>query len=112
MVTQDPILHVAAPGDWQRARPDGRYYPPGYASEGFIHCCSRGQLERVLRDHFSGHSQLVVVVLDPAKIASEIRYERAPAGDDYPHIYGPIERGVIVDEINVRTENGVWLLPF
>ena len=111
MVIQDRIIHVAIPDAWERAQPTGRYSPDGYETEGFIHCCARVQLEGVLRDHFSGQECIVLLVLDTAKVSSPIRYERAANGEDYPHVYGPIEVTAVVDEIDVRFEDGAWRLP-
>ena len=39
---------------------------------------------------------LVVLVIDPAKLSSEVRYEPAD-GQFFPHIYGPIEPEAVIE---------------
>ena len=111
MLPQDALIHVALPDVWESAKPDGRYYPAGFDREGFIHCCHPNQLERVLRDHFAKADLVLLLVLDRALIVSDIRDERAANGDDYPHIYGPIEPLAVLQEIESKRVDGAWQLP-
>ena len=111
MLPQDALVHVALPDAWEAAKPAGRYQPTGFDREGFIHCCHPGQLERVLRDHFSKVDEVLLLVLDPALIASVVRYERAANGDDYPHIYGPIEPLAVTRTLPAKRIDGEWRLP-
>jgi uncharacterized protein (DUF952 family) len=110
MLPHDALLHVALPEAWESQRATGRYRPAGFEKEGFIHCCHPRQLERVLRDHFKDVDEVLLLVLDRALIASEIKYERA-ANDEYPHIYGPIEPVAVLEVIPTMRVTGVWRLP-
>lgn len=110
MLPQDALIHVALPDAWESQRASGRYRPAGFDREGFIHCCHPRQLERVLRDHFKTADEVLLLVLDRALIASEIKYERA-ANDDYPHIYGPIEPIAVLQAIPTKRVDGAWPLP-
>ena len=111
MLPQDALIHVAIPSAWEQAKPTGRYVPAGFDREGFIHCCHPGQLERVLADHFASANEVLLLVLDLPLISSEVKYERAANGDDYPHIYGPIEPIAVMQAIAVGQVNGTWQLP-
>jgi uncharacterized protein (DUF952 family) len=30
-------------------------------------------------------------VIDPTRVTAEIRYEGAPGGEQFPHLYGPLD---------------------
>ena len=45
---------------------------------------------------FRGQRGLVLLVIDPDRVISPIRYEDAGNGKLYPHIYGPLNPGAVV----------------
>lgn len=110
MLSQDALIHVTSQAAWAAAASTG-YYPPGFEAEGFCHCCHRSQLETVLGDHFAAQDEVLLLVLDRAAIAADVRYERAANGDDYPHIYGAIEPSAVVEAIPATRVAGQWQLP-
>jgi len=110
MLPHDALIHVALPEAWESQHQAGAYRPAGFDREGFIHCCHPQQLARVLRDHFKSVDAVLLLVLDPARLAAGVRYERA-ANDDYPHIYGPIETAAVTQTVPVRRADGEWRLP-
>jgi len=87
-----PILHIASGEGWLAGQREGRYLPESYAKEGFIHCSTREQVLRVANDFFSGRKGLVLLVIDPSRLTSELRWE--PGSDAaevlFPHLYGPL----------------------
>ena len=109
MLTQDAVIHATTPEDWERQEPSGSYVPPGFDQEGFIHCCHRGQLEQVLRDYFGAAESVLLLVLDPAGVAPQIRYELSPStGEDYPHIYGPLNVSAVSEAIAITRDGPTW----
>ena len=97
MESQQHFIHVTTPEAWDAAAAAGAYYPPGFEREGFIHCCHETQLRTVLADHFAGVASVLLLIVDPAKLTARVRYETAPNGDDYPHIYGAIDLQAVVE---------------
>jgi uncharacterized protein (DUF952 family) len=82
---------VAEAAAWEAARASGSYAAASLEREGFIHCCTPAQLAGVARRWFAGRTGLVLLVLDPARLGSELRWELAEAEDGpFPHVYGPI----------------------
>ena len=70
-------------------------------TEGFIHCCTPAQLAGVLERFYTGRTGLVVLELDAAAFADELRWEapappdgspvsEAEAGQSFPHVYAEI----------------------
>jgi uncharacterized protein (DUF952 family) len=111
MLSQDALIHVTTREEWEGTGPSSRYFPSGFDREGFIHCCSRFQLERVLHDHFTTQDQVLLLVLERSLVLADIRYERAANGDEYPHIYGPIESKAVMQSLSVFRVDGKWQLP-
>jgi uncharacterized protein (DUF952 family) len=90
------ILHIATPSEWAAARQTGRIAPPSLATEGFVHCSTRAQLAGTLGRHFAGSGPLVLLVLDEAAIASDLRWEESLPGERFPHVYAPIPVTAVV----------------
>jgi uncharacterized protein (DUF952 family) len=46
---------------------------------------------------YKGVPDLVVLVIDPDRVRSEIRYEQVPGAEaPFPHIYGPLNADAVV----------------
>ena len=111
MIAQDRILHVATPEAWRRGAETPLYEAESLATEGFIHNCHPAQLRGVLGRHFAGHRALVLLVIDPALLTSEVREEEA-VGETFPHVYGPIDRAAVVSVLPIETDStGMFSLP-
>ena len=85
------IFHITTQKAWDEAARAGEYRGDTLETEGFIHCSERHQVAGVANALFAGRDDLVLLLIDPSKVRSEIRYERAPDGaGPFPHIYGPL----------------------
>ena len=93
-----PILHLTARADWAAATTDGAYRADSLAGQGFIHCSTAAQLLRVANSFYAGQHGLVVLVLDPGKLRSPVRWEPGSDKPDelFPHVYGPIDLEAVV----------------
>ena len=94
------IYHIAQSQHWQDAIASGVYTPPGFAADGFIHCCTAGQIAEVANRYFRGETDLVLLLvllcIDPQRVAAEVRYEDLTGrGIAYPHIYGPLDLAAV-----------------
>ena len=78
--------------------------PEAFAAEGFIHCCTDQQIQTVIRNHFPGHSGLLLLRIDLEAVRAEIRYEPGTGGEHYPHIYGPLNRDAVVATEQIAAE--------
>jgi uncharacterized protein (DUF952 family) len=96
------IYHIATAADWTRARRDGPYTTSTrgrtLAEEGFIHASTAGQVALVANAFYQGEADLLLLlVIDTARVSSEIRYEHVPGqAQPYPHIYGPLNVDAVV----------------
>ena len=90
------IFHIAEPKQWN---PDALYYvPDAFADEGFIHCSIESQLDGVIRKHYPGRSDLILLTIDPALIRDLVIYEDLyGSGEAFPHIYGHLPTRAVID---------------
>lgn len=107
----DRIYHIASEKVWLEALAFGEYLHPSLGSEGFIHCSSVSQVVRTANRYYRGQSGLVLLEIDPALTASEIRYDDS-GGDQYPHLYGPLNLDAVVDVMRFPPdEDGSFHFP-
>lgn len=106
--SHDAVYHVADARDWADARAVGTYRISTKGATldeiGFIHAAFAAQvlgvLDRFYRDVVD---DLVLLVIDPARLPIPVRVEGAPGADDaFPHLYGPLPTGAVVDVLAVR----------
>jgi uncharacterized protein (DUF952 family) len=97
------IFHVAFESDWQAAERAGEYRVSTVGrsldDEGFIHASHEHQVDGVLRRYYSDVAEpLVLLGIDPGLLGCEVREEAPPGSPErFPHIYGPIPAGAVVD---------------
>ena len=85
------LLHIAEKGAWIAAQESGQYRPKSLAAEGFIHCSLPEQVVSVADTFYRGQTGLVLLVIDPARVPAEIRFEECKqSGQEFPHIYGSL----------------------
>ncbi|MFK7978624.1 MAG: DUF952 domain-containing protein [Saprospiraceae bacterium] len=89
------IYHVVMPDYWQQFSEKVAYTPPTFAAEGFIHCCTKAQIEYVLTTYFVGIKEVLLLKIDTTLLESELKVEPAN-GQHFPHIYGAINKSAII----------------
>ena len=100
--TPERIFHIATEADWRRTLESGSYTTStagrSLEDECFIHASRRDQVQGVFDRYYrNAGERLVLLTIDPARLADvEVRVE-AVGEDTYPHIYGPINRTAVVD---------------
>jgi uncharacterized protein (DUF952 family) len=104
---EDPIYHLAVEDALRAAVSEDAYRPADLGATGFVHCALEASVLAVADDYFAdARGRLVVLEIDPGRLAAETRYEApAPlpgAGEAhlrsapvFPHVYGPIDRAAI-----------------
>jgi len=96
------IYHIAERGDWERAVRDGEYTTSTrgltLAQQGFIHCSEADQVADVANFVYKGVPDLVLLVIDPARVRSPIQYDPVPdQPKPFPHIYGPLNPDAVIE---------------
>lgn len=85
------IFHIVAEPDWRAACARGSYRPPSLEQEGFVHFSYRDQVARTANARFADRTDLLVIEVDPARLAQPVVDEDLYGSDeDFPHVYGEI----------------------
>jgi uncharacterized protein (DUF952 family) len=106
------IFHIARREQWARGKRVGLYMGDTLGTEGFIHSSAPQQVLKVANRVFRGRKGLVLLCIDPEKVRPEIRYEAAQDGEEYPHIYGPLNVDAVVQALRFEPgEDGTFVLP-
>jgi uncharacterized protein (DUF952 family) len=90
------IYHITTVQDWRSQENKAEFFPADYSKEGFIHCCTPSQLSGVLERYFKGKTDLVLIQLDESKLTAELKYEISTNDEQFPHLYGPINREAVM----------------
>ena len=115
------VYHITTRQAWIAATRQGVYQAPSLASAGFIHCSTSAQVLPVARQFYAGQSGLVLLAIDPSRLASVLKWETAadgpvPAGipgtQRFPHVYGPINLEAVVRVLDFEPDaNGEFTAP-
>jgi uncharacterized protein (DUF952 family) len=104
------IYHIVSRTDWEQSAP-GPYRAASLATEGFIHCSYQDQVARIANLFYRDQTDLIVLVIDPAKLTNPLRVEDV-GGERFPHVHGPIERSAVVAvQALERAPDRDWILP-
>ncbi len=107
------IYNIASRRAWREALQRGEYRAENLEADGFIHCSTNTQVLPVAEQYYPGQRGLLVLMIDPARLASELKWEPpsggAPppgvsAGEMFPHIYGPINLDAVVKIFDLETD--------
>lgn len=95
MSTRSEVLvHLCADHEWRHAAATGEHRPPSLAEVGFIHLSSPEQVHLPANRLYAGRTDLVLLMIDPARLADPVRWEPGvptdPASMLFPHLYGPL----------------------
>jgi uncharacterized protein (DUF952 family) len=104
------IFHIVAPVTWAEATQRGTYLPAAYEADGFVHFSFADQVESVANAIYRDEPDLIVVEIDSDSVPADLRVEDCyEAGEEFPHVYGPIPTGAAVATHPLtRTSGGDW----
>ena len=115
------IYHVTFQKAWRKAQQRGEYRAESLETEGFIHCSTRSQVLAVVEKFYKGQPGLLLLMIDPFLLTSELKWEPpsggtpppgVPEGDLFPHVYGPINLNAVVKVFDLSANpDGNYTLP-
>ncbi|MEX5720964.1 GNAT family N-acetyltransferase [Geodermatophilus maliterrae] len=101
-----PLLHLCEPATWRAALAAGALRPPSLAGTGFVHLSHPEQVHLPAARLFPGRRDLVLLVVDPARLADPVREEPGVPGDPdglrFPHLFGPLPTAAVVAVVPYR----------
>ena len=110
----DFILHLTSRLAWSAAQARGQVSADSLAGQGFIHCSRVDQILRVADSFYTGQSGLVLLLINPHLLKSELLWEPGAdlASELFPHVYGPINLDAVLQVFDFEpAANGKFTLP-
>lgn len=108
------LLHLIEPPAWRAALTDGAVRPPSLDSVGFVHLSTPEQVHLPAERLYPGRRDLVLLVVDPARLTDPVRFEAGVPDDPgdllFPHLYGPLPTSAVVAVVPYRPP-GAPVLP-
>lgn len=106
MTATDILLHITTAAPWRVALAAGSHVVPSLRSEGFIHLSSPEQVHLPANRLYAGRDDLLLLVIDPARLVAEVRWEPGVPGDPdamrFPHLYGPLPVAAVTSVVPWR----------
>ncbi len=109
----DFLYHITTETEAARAAAAGNYRHPSLESEGFIHLSTLEQLLIPANERYSGHHDLVVLVVDPSGLIADLVFEDSyGSGIEFPHLYRQFDWSSVVRVVEFPCgEDGRFSLP-
>ncbi|MFQ5348174.1 MAG: DUF952 domain-containing protein [Rhodothalassiaceae bacterium] len=93
----EPIYKIMTAGEWAEATRVGSFHGSAVdRADGFIHFSTAGQVAETLRRHFAGIDGLVLLEVDPERLAAPLRWEPARGGALFPHLYARLDCAAVM----------------
>jgi uncharacterized protein (DUF952 family) len=86
----ESIYHITSASSWEESLTVGQYTSESLQTEGFIHFSGKEQIIGTANRYYQGQKGLLLLKVAVKRLASELKYEIAPNGDLFPHLYGPL----------------------
>ncbi|MCU1365769.1 MAG: hypothetical protein JWL72_1584 [Ilumatobacteraceae bacterium] len=112
------VLHLMPRAEWDRLVPEEPVINPSLATEGFIHCTDDEQVLLGVANAFyrTVTGDFVVLDVEVSDLTSACIWEAPahiggdtpsrPLADQFPHIYGPIDRAAVRRVREVLRDDG------
>jgi uncharacterized protein (DUF952 family)/GNAT superfamily N-acetyltransferase len=102
----EPLVHITTPSAWRVALSAGSLVAPSLYTEGFIHLSGPDQVDFPANALYAGREDLLLLVVDPARLDSAVVWERGGHGDldamRFPHFYGPLPTAAVTSVVPYR----------
>jgi uncharacterized protein (DUF952 family) len=110
MPSAEYIYHIADPTTWENSLSVGQYSTDSLKAEGFIHFSGREQVIGTANRYYQGQHGMLLLKVIVAKLAADLKYEIAPNGDLFPHLYGPLNLEAVVKVFSFEPDsNGLFV---
>ena len=99
----DGLYHLSSADEWAASQAAGAIRAESLDTEGFVHCSWGRQVPGTVERHFEGVAGLLALEIDPGALGSVelVEEDSYGSGQAYPHAYGPIPVGAVLDTVVV-----------
>jgi uncharacterized protein (DUF952 family) len=93
------FYHITTPEQWANYENEDFYAAPSLDTEGFIHASFAEQVDKTLQIHFKGIEKVWILTINSELMTSKLLIEGSRDGEQFPHIYGVLNKTAIVDRV-------------
>ncbi len=90
------IYHITSANDWAKYEAQPEYETGSLQTEGFIHLSEKHQVAGVLERYYQNVPDLLLLHIDVDRLTNELKYERSTNDEQFPHLYGPLNKQAVV----------------
>jgi len=90
MQPAEKIYHITSAQTWKAALTAGQYAADTLEKEGFIHFSGKEQVIATANRYYQGKNGLILLQVVVNRLAAKLKYEMAPSGEVFPHLYGAL----------------------
>jgi uncharacterized protein (DUF952 family) len=93
-MSSELFVHLCGAEEWAVAERTGVHAPDSLEAVGFVHLSSVEQVHLPANRLYADRTDLMLLRIDGARLASPVRWEPGVASDpdgmEFPHLYGPL----------------------
>jgi uncharacterized protein (DUF952 family) len=109
------LVHLCSNDEWRWAQARGEHRPESLDASGFVHLSTPEQVHLPANRLYAGRTDLVLLRIDPARLASPIRWEPGVATDPdamvFPHLYGALPLEAVINVTPYRPDEDGRFAP-
>lgn len=96
------VYKITSRAEWEAAQQAGVYRgSKDDLRDGFIHLSTKSQVSTTLLRHFAGQHDLLLISFDAARLGEALRFEVSRDGQQFPHLYGPLDPSLALDIVEI-----------
>jgi uncharacterized protein (DUF952 family) len=100
-----PVYKLVGEQEWRVARQAGEFRGSAVdLADGFIHLSTAEQVVQTAARHFADQRGIVLVTVDAARLAEDLRWEPSRGGALFPHLYAALPMTAVVAEQALRDD--------
>jgi uncharacterized protein (DUF952 family) len=93
------IYKLVSRGEWEAARAAGAFLGAAVdLADGYIHFSTGAQAVETARKYFAGLPDILIVGFEAEALGPGLKWEPSRGGDLFPHLYGPLDPALAVEE--------------
>jgi uncharacterized protein (DUF952 family) len=97
------VYKILRPAEWAAAQKTGTFAGSSHdLRDGFIHLSAAHQVRAVCDRHFVGESDLLLLVIEAARLGPALKWEPSHKGEAFPHLYGTLPLALVRSVAEIR----------
>jgi uncharacterized protein (DUF952 family) len=106
------IYKLFLPAEWADLQANGTSTgAPIDIADGYVHFSTATQVAETAARYFSGVDGLMLLTVDAAPIAADLRWEPSRGGALFPHLYRALRLSDVTNHYALSIRNGAHVFP-